>query len=717
MTAASRAAGRLPALLLAVALAVGGAVGALVGIPVVDPAGGAPTARAAETDLTLVTAAQYTVDPANARVQVSVDITATNRRPETTTRRFYFDRAFLAVQPGVENVRISGASGPAVSISQRTATFTMLRISFGQRLYSARSFTFRLTFDLPDAGGAADRDVRVGDSLVTFPVWAFASDGASGSTVAVTFPPGYEVSLEAGALPDRTTAADGSTTLRSGPIAQPLSFFAFAVGEREGSTADVTVAATVAGEEVEVVLRAWADDPAWAERVGGLFRDGLPVLATDIGLPWRLEAPLVVEETRSRAEGGYAGLFEPAAGRMEVAYWAPPGVVLQEAAHAWFNGSLLADRWANEGFAAYYAGRAAGALEVAIAAPELTEELEAAAIPLNAWGPRGEDEASVEAYGYAASLRLATLVAERVGDAALRNAWKMAAGGIAAYPDPARPGAFPEADGPPDWRGLLDLLEEASGEDLGDLWRTWVVRDDEEALLDARAAARVSLARTEVLAGDWAVPPQAREALRAWQFEVAEQVLADARTVLAQRGAVAAAADAAGLEAPDMIRAPFERGDLVAASSVAATQFSAIQVLAGAAAYRPAAPDPLTAIGLLGEQPDALLAEGHAAFARGDVDTALARASAAQATWTGAWEEGRRRALFAVAIIAALALLVAAAAGRLRTRRAARAVAGAGAGPGAGSGDADAGPGDADLALPDGAPIGDDAGAARRGTP
>ena len=37
-------------------------------------------------------------------------------------------------------------------------------------------------------------------------------------------------------------------------------------------------------------------------------------------------------------------------------------VVLHEAAHAWFDGSLLADRWASEGFASYYALRAAKAI-------------------------------------------------------------------------------------------------------------------------------------------------------------------------------------------------------------------------------------------------------------------------------------------------------------------------------------------------------------------
>ena len=64
----------------------------------------------------------------------------------------------------------------------------------------------------------------------------------------------------------------------------------------------------------------------------------------------------------SRAGDGYAGLFDPAENRIEVAYWADHQLVIHEAAHGWFNGALLADRWANEGFASLYAERAAAAI-------------------------------------------------------------------------------------------------------------------------------------------------------------------------------------------------------------------------------------------------------------------------------------------------------------------------------------------------------------------
>ena len=70
------------------------------------------------------------------------------------------------------------------------------------------------------------------------------------------------------------------------------------------------------------------------------------------------------------------------AGTVAIAYYADDFVVLHEAAHAWFNGSLLADRWANEAFASYYGAVAAEDASIKVTTYRLTPELEKAKIPL-----------------------------------------------------------------------------------------------------------------------------------------------------------------------------------------------------------------------------------------------------------------------------------------------------------------------------------------------
>ena len=645
----------------------------------IAPGALAPLADAADGGLTLTSDARYVVQPDDARVRVTLDLTARFHRPETATRKFYLERAYLAVQPKTTAFAISGESGPRVSVARREKDHTLLRIDFGKRLYSGRSLDLKLRFDLPDPGGSPSRQIRIGDALVSFPVWAFASDGASGGSVAVTFPSGYDVEVVTGELPDVRVGDDGRTVLRSGRIERPTAFLAFVVADRPGAYAETTHAPTVAGTPLAYTLRAWRDDEAWAERVGGLLDAALPVLGEAIGQPWTLDDGVLVEEAASIGGEGHAGLVEPAEGRIRLAYYASTQTVLHEAAHGWFNGRLVADRWAAEAFAALYAERAAAALDIDMTSPELTDELREAAFPLNAWGEVGADPAA-DRYGYAASLALARAIAERAGDDALREVWASIDAGIAPYQplddatrtavgDGGTDGDGPAVGGPitddtellaapPDWRGLLDLLEERTGESFDDLWREWVVRPEEAQLLDARAEAMAQYARTVALTDGWAMPAAIRSALRAWRFDVVTDGLADVRAVLAQRRTIEAAALSADVDLPTAMQEAFEAGDLGAASETAVAQLAVIEHLRDAQRARPLQPDPIAQLGLAGTAPEADLERGAEAFAAGDLETATEAADRAYVTWDGAWDLGRRRVLIGV-VIAAVAVLFA----------------------------------------------------------
>ena len=300
------------------------------------------------------------------------------------------------------------------------------------------------------------------------------------------------------------------------------------------------------------------------------------------------------------------------------------------------------------------------------------------AIPLNAWPGDGSADGAVETYGYAASLALATAIADRAGDPALQRVWADAQGGIGAYQPAATTGGTkgdtaPETvAGPPDWRGLLDLLEAETGQGFGDLWRTWVVRDGEAALLDARAAARTSYGRTLALADGWVLPRSTRDALRAWQFDTAEQLMAGARTVLAQRAALEQLAMRNGVTLPITTRGLFEAGSMTDASAEAEAERNAVLAIGEAASARAADADVLTSIGMIGEQPEADLGAAKAAFAAGDLDATFHAADDAYRAWNGAWQEGRRRALLAFAVLATIAVLVSAIGSRVRRTRRAR---------------------------------------------
>lgn len=643
----------------------------------------APEVRAASpTDLTLVTSATYTVNTATRRITVSMAITAQNRTRETKTHRFFFDHAFVAVQPGTTGYRISGDKGARVRVARRKTDSTLLRIDFGRKLYSGRSHAYRLSFEIIGAGRLANPQARVGTGLVTIPVWAFASTGARGSSVTVRFPQGWDVAVEAGTFAHRSTSGDGGVVLESGQLATPLTWFAYISAQRDAVYRDHPLTVQAGGSVLSLILRAWVDDPAWANRTGVLLRTGLPVLQDEIGVAWPHSDPMVVQEAVNRAAGGFAGLFDPAESRIEVAYWADGLVTLHEAAHAWFNGSLLADRWADEGFASLYAARAAEVMKVKGAVPILTDKVRAAAIPLNAWPQAGINAtadpatAATEAYGYAASAEAVRAIAARAGDEALTRVWGDAAARVGAYQPPqitiegTDGSSAPErVDGAPDWRGFLDLLEAQTGRDFTDLWRAWVIRPDEGTLLDARATARTSYTRTLALAGDWMLPRSIRDALRAWQFDAAGQQLADARTVLAQWAALETMAARDQVTLPDSMRPLFEAGSMTQASAGAEALRNAMLTIERAAAARSAESDPLIRIGMLGEQPEADLAKARASLASGELEASAASADDAYRAWAGAWQEGRRRAMLALAAFATVLVIVSALAAAIRRGR------------------------------------------------
>ena len=666
---------RLAVVLLAFAAATG-----LLAIPA-----GISGVRAASPDLTIVTTARYDVQPAQRRVRVTLDMVMTNHLKDTVTKRYYFDKAFLSVLPATSGYQLSwsGKGKPSVRASKRTADYTLLQLDLPQRLYSGKTATYRLRFDLVDNGGKATRDVRIGDSFASFPVWAFATDSTAGGSVRVVFPAGFATEVQSGDIPAPTTDAAGNVVYQTGTLSKPLSFFAYLVGDRPGAYAERTVTSTVGDAPVTLTIRAWPEDKPWSDRVGGLVDRALPVLSERIGLPWPRAGGLVIQEAVSRSTGGYAGLFDPSKGLIEVAYFADDFVVLHESAHAWFNGSLLADRWASEAFASYYGLDVARALKVKVNADKLTPELEKARIPLNAWGGIGRETTAIEDYAYAATLTLARAIAERAGDTALQAVWADAAHRTGAYQPPvgtgatSAVGAFPgkpeTAEGPPDWRGLLDLLEAHTATSFDDLWRTWVVRDTDLPLLQARAAARSRYDAVLQGAGDWQLPRPVRDALRAWRFDDATGLLAKASTILERRQAIATAAAASGLTVPDTLRTAFANPDGFAGATLEATaELAAIDRYDIAAASRLATPDLIRTLGLWNSTPDADLAESRTLFATGDLAGSAQAAGIAAAAWTGAEELGRGRAVSLVflglAILGALGLLVALWRGRRRRR-------------------------------------------------
>ena len=624
-----------------------------------------PPVLAAAPELRVVGATRYDVQPDAGRVTVTADLTVMNTAVDTATTRYFYDRAFVAVPPEADSFTVSGGFGRSNwTISEQKPDYTLLSVTFGGRLAAGATTKLHLGFELADTGDAPDREVRVSRTLITFPVWALASTGTAGSSVTVSVPTDYTVTFIRGSMAGPATDPSGNHVWTSGPVADPLKFDVYVRAERPVQYVETARAVPVAGATANLAFRSWIDDSPWLSRMRDLYAKALPRFAAQTGMPWPLHDPLTVEEVLNAPTEGIAGTFDPVGRRLDVVYSASDAVALHEAAHLWFNGGLLADRWANEAFAAYYAGLVAADLGLPADPPVITPALQAAAVPLNAWAagdappPAGAERSAVEAYGYAASAQLAGKIAALVGPDGLRRVWSAIAAHIAPYQQPTGP--VESLAAPPDWRGLLDLIEDDGSANVSGLWAVSVIRPEEASMLANRAVARREYASVLTQAGDWALPRAIRDAMRGWQFDVAHQQLTLAKAVLDERDALASAATGAGLGMPSALPRQFaEAADLAPVLALVKEERQAAAAIGSARLSRPVSIGPVEWVGLLGTRADQDLQAATAAFDTGDPAGATAAASAAATAWHGAAEAGMTRlvAMLVLAIIGVLLVL------------------------------------------------------------
>ena len=624
-----------PLLAVAVATLIGG-------IALLAP----PVARAAPSGLQIVTQTRYVALPIEKRIHVTVQARATNVTPDPPTGRYYYSAARFAVQPAIRNLTASSDAATLVArIVSSSKEFTTVEVAFGRSLFHGATYPFTFDFDIMDPGGVPQRDVRVAPSLVAFPVWAFGSRETAGSSVSVTIPAGYAVTIETG---DLTTGhgSDGSTILSTDVIPDPQSFFAYITAERPGAFHQTSTTIRLPEGPVTVQIRAWEDDPDWGARTKAIESRGLPVLRDLIGLGYQVRGQLRVEEAAGSRLGDYAGVFNTTTETIDVRYDADGYTTLHETAHTWFNDNLLAGRWIAEAWAEYYGVEAGKRIATDGQAFTLTAQLLAAKIPLNAWAGIGEEPPLTEEYGYAASYRLAQLIAARSGIQGLRQVWRAAEESEGSYQpthpgSPAEKGLAPTVEG---WQRLLDLLEERTKHGYTDLWRQWVVTADEASTLVARATARADYARTVTAAGDWELPYQVRYTLGSWQFAELQIELADARSVLADRDRIAAAAARLSLHIPGTLKADFESGttfDL--AKRDGGAELKALTSLGSATAELAQPISALESVGLLFADPAHRLGIARADFEKGDADSAMRDAQAASDERSAAADAGRIR--------------------------------------------------------------------------
>lgn len=604
-------------------------------------------ATAADRGLVVLMQTHYVAVPADGLLRVTLDAVATSYTPNVDQTLPYYSGFRFQVPAEAVAVAASSAGTPLVTdLSEAHESFRELEVTFSQNVFFGETYGFQVTFELHDTGGAPDRDVRVGPSIVALPVFAFGSPGEAGSGVEVVLPPGFRASIQGSAMATNP-GPDGEVVLSADDLADPFDFYAYLAADHPGTFGEHHLRTTIAGEPASLWVRSWEDDPDWGTRMSDLMSRGLPALQQLIGLPYPVSGTLKVEEAAPTRLGDYAGIYTQATGTILVRYDADPYVGLHEAAHVWFNQKLVDERWIDEAFAELYGVQAAGEIGAKGEGLTLSDDLLPHRIPLNDWGGLGTLDADTELFAYAASYRVSVLILDRTDLVGLRRVWKAMADDEMSY-QPLRASGDAQtgvdADLAP-WQQLLDLLDERTGSSYDDLWDEWVVNDAQRSQLDDRAEARDRYAALLARSDGWNLPRDLRASMGAWRFTAAEAQIGVAGDVLAARDRIDADAGALALTPPDALQQAFEGdGGLAAAQAEAGAEQDALAGIATATKVLDAEPNPFEVIGLLGSDPVATLDSARDAFEADQLDAALTATSEAVAVRRGAEAAGQLRA-------------------------------------------------------------------------
>ncbi len=593
----------------------------------------APAAPAAAAEGLRITAdTTYDIRTSEGLIAVTSDITLTNvtpnRRSGSTITQTYYYGVNLAIPLEADNVKAtSGGRDLTVTVTEgEEGMVNVAEIPLRSRLYYQQTHTIQLTFDFIGAEPRSEESsVRVNDAFVWFYAWAFGDPDRA--TVRVIAPEGMDINISDEPM-TTSTAEDGRPMWVAADIAEPDAWFVIVDGWSEEGLASGAV--DVDGDRVNV--RFWPGDTQWRDDVIEAVERGVPALVETLGQEWPAGDRLVIRETVEPNAFGFSGWYLFGDDLIEIGEMVDREIVLHEISHAWFNEDLFDARWITEGLAQAVTEMILFETFGEQTSPEQVGADDRGYHRLNTWmapdDPADVDE-DEESYGYNASWIVVGDLLDEIGGEGLREVLAAARNDEIAYVGAGVPESVPETD---DWRRFLDLAAQRGGATSGDeLFLEYVVRATEEALFEARGAARTAYADLVSARAGWSPSILIREPMSDWEYDEAMEHITAAGAVL---DAVASLEDHAGeldLEALLTIEPAYEtvRWSFDGVLFIVADQESALAAIEAATEVVGADRDEATLRGLEGLDPDAELAAGREAFQANDLEGARFHAALA----------------------------------------------------------------------------------------
>lgn len=496
-----------------------------------------PAAAQENEGLEVSSSTQYEPDPTLEQIAVAATYTLTNLQPDEVVgdgvRSFFYTKWVIAMPATATDFAASSAGQPLIATIESdpdTDDVVFGTITLPFNLNYEQTVQLDVTFTIPGGEPRTGGTVaRVNDSFLSFSVWAAGDPGRT--DVRIMIPNGFIVDLQ-GDLDElvETPTPDG-TLLEAVGIQEPQNFFGQIYGRNDSGL--LTETASLPG--ATATIRAWPDDPEWAEFVAQAIEQDVPVIEDLTGLAWPA-GDIEVIETVTPYLFGYGGWFNASSGRIEIGDSLERDLILHELSHGWFNDELIDGRWITEGLAEEFASRAIQATSGERLDPSEPDLQNPLRVPLAVWAsPWTVDEEvafDYEQFHYNASWWVIRQITNDIGLDAFSDV-------LIALRDDDLP--YP-GDGPREqtaqstrWTHMFDLLEDRGATNLDDLFANYVLAPIDVPRLELRRVARADYDSLVALGQDWSPPLVLRQAMTQWRFDDAQRMIERARNVLALR--------------------------------------------------------------------------------------------------------------------------------------------------------------------------------------
>lgn len=585
----------------------------------------APAAHA-DDGIDVDSTSRYVLQAKEEVVRATMTMTVRNERPSYRTGNYiqYFYLPSITIPVPVEAAQLTVVSnGSPLSVTReptKDPSTALATIRFPSNLLYGQSRTVTVSFVLEGEKPRSKNHTRVGPGYATFAV--YGSGDAGQNTVQVVLPASMSFDATTDAFDDGkgSKAVTYTATADTGD-----SGFWAVVSARD---LDIARTRTVQLGDQDVEVLAFSDDKRWLRFVASHMTSGVPVLAELVGTPWPGGLTTVREDLSVNVRG-YDGWFDSSENSIVIGEKLDLELLYHELLHAWASSSSFEERWLYEGIAQYLAAQAVATQGGEPARRKPASATSKQAVPLNTWGDAGGRAQPTDGYGYPASHHAMEALLAGMDDDTRSMVLAAAIAGQSAYAVSGETLLTASRTG---WRRFLDLVQVLGHDDGAPrTFRKWVLTPGERKLLQDRRRALADYQDVDDADGQWVPPLGVREAMTDWEFEQAQQALAQVAALGPAVIEVQEAAQRHDMELPESVVALYQDAQSAAYDELsdllprAATAVEAVGTADAAAESR----NPVTALGALVLDLDDKAAEANDLLAEGDLDGATTAAAAA----------------------------------------------------------------------------------------